>query len=242
LLQVIDLRKQFRDVVALDGVDLSVQQRRIHGLIGPNGSGKSTLLKAVVGEHQPTSGQIMFAGRDITSAPPHERARHGMVIKFQVTSIVRELTTFDNLLLSLQVEQSPWSLFRSRSKRSLRDDVWHMLHQFHLAERASERAGNLSHGEQQWLEIAMAVARRPRLLLLDEPTAGMSPEERRMTGALLSILRDQMSIVIVEHDLDFIKGLCDIITVLHQGRVLDEGTPDEIEESEMVKSAYITRS
>jgi len=241
LLVVSDVRKRFGTLQALDGVDVTVRAGTFHGLIGPNGSGKSTLLKAIAGAHFPTSGSITFAGHDITAATPYERSRLGMSLKFQITAVLGELSVYDNVLLALQAGESIWSLIRSRTRRAMREEVMHSLERFRLADRADELAGSLSHGEQQWLEIAMALAPRPRLLLLDEPTGGMSPEERRVTGELLAPIKSECALVIVEHDLDFIRDICDVLTVLDQGRVLDTGTVDEIQHSQKVQQVYTTR-
>jgi len=241
LLQVRGVHKTFGTLLALDGVDVEVQAGTFHGLIGPNGSGKSTLLKAIAGAHLPSSGTISFDGHDITNATPYERARVGMSLKFQITAVLRELSVYDNVLLALQADQGVWSLIRSRRRQALRDDVMHALERFRLTDRADELAGSLSHGEQQWLEIAMALAPRPKLLLLDEPTGGMSPEERRVTGELLAPIKSECALVIVEHDLDFIRDICDVLTVLDQGRVLDTGTVDEIQRSPKVQQVYTTR-
>ncbi|MFO1349692.1 MAG: ABC transporter ATP-binding protein [Gammaproteobacteria bacterium] len=241
LLEVRGLGKVYGELTALAGVDLTVAERQFHGLIGPNGSGKSTLLKCIAGAERPSAGTVTFGGADITTARPAERARRGLSLKFQITSVLNALSVYDNMLLSLQAEQPLWGLLRSRSRRDLHEGVLESLQRFKLADRADDLAGELSHGEQQWLEIAMALARAPKLLLLDEPTAGMSPEERRVTGELLTPIKDHCALLIVEHDLDFIKGLCDVITVLDQGRLLDEGTVAEIEHSQRVQQVYVTR-
>jgi ABC-type uncharacterized transport system ATPase subunit len=241
LLQVRGVRKTFGALQALGGVDLDVRTGTFHGLIGPNGSGKSTLLKAIAGAHLPTSGTVAFDGADITTRTPYERARVGMSLKFQITAVLRELSVYDNVLLALQANQGIWSLIRSRRRRGLQAEVMNALERFRLSDRANELAGSLSHGEQQWLEIAMALAARPKLLLLDEPTGGMSPEERRVTGQLLAPIRSECTLVIVEHDLDFIRDFCDVLTVLDQGRVLDTGTIDQIQRSPKVQQVYTTR-
>ena len=241
LLVVRGVQKRFGTLQALGGVDVSVRAGTFHGLIGPNGSGKSTLLKALAGAHFPDAGSVTFAGHDVTTATPYERARLGMSLKFQITAVLNELSVYDNVLLALQANQGIWSLIRSRSRRGLRDEVMQALERFRLADRADELAGQLSHGEQQWLEIAMALAPRPRLLLLDEPTGGMSPEERRVTGELLRPIKAWCSLLIVEHDLDFIRDLCDRLTVLDHGQVLDDGTVEEIQRSDKVKKVYTTR-
>lgn len=241
LLKVASVTKMFGALHALDGVDVSVRPGTFHGLIGPNGSGKSTLLKAIAGAHFPTAGTIRFGGQDITRWAPYQRARAGLSLKFQITAVMRELSVYDNVLLALQSTGSAWSLVLSRSRHRLHAQVMQALGRFRLADRADDLAGELSHGEQQWLEIAMALAPRPKLLLLDEPTGGMSPEERRITGELLLPLKSEFALIIVEHDLDFIKSICDRLTVLDQGRVLCDGTVQEIEESPEIQRVYTTR-
>jgi branched-chain amino acid transport system ATP-binding protein len=241
LLDVQGIKKNFGALKALDGASLAIGENSFHGLIGPNGSGKSTLLKAIAGAHFADAGSVVFDGRDLTRALPYERSRAGMSLKFQITAVLPELSVYDNVLLAMQAHQSPFSLARSRSRRQLHDRVMAPLVDFRLAGRVDDLAGELSHGEQQWLEITMALALRPKLLLLDEPTAGMSPEERRVTGELLRPIKSWCSLLIVEHDLDFIRDLCDRLTVLDHGQVLDEGTVDEIQRSDKVKKVYTTR-
>ncbi|PPQ33881.1 ABC transporter ATP-binding protein [Rhodopila globiformis] len=241
LLEVSALGKMFGALRALDDVSIAVNRGTFHGLIGPNGSGKSTLLKAIAGAHFPTTGTIRFHRKDITNWAPYQRARAGLSLKFQITAVLRELSVYDNVLLALQSHESPWSLVLSRTRRRLDSQIMQALDRFRLADRADELAGKLSHGEQQWLEIAMALAPGPKLLLLDEPTGGMSPEERRMTGELLLPVKAECSLVIVEHDLDFIKNICDHLTVLDQGRVLCDGTVREIEESPEIQRVYTSR-
>ncbi len=241
LLEVSGLTKVYGPLRALDGVDLCVEAGTFHGLIGPNGSGKSTLLKSIAGAHLPSTGAIRFDGADITQLPPYQRARSGLSLKFQITAVLAELSVYDNVLLALQSLESNWSLLLSRSRRRLDGDVMDALERFRLADRAGDLAGELSHGEQQWLEIAMALAPRPKLLLLDEPTGGMSPEERRVTGELLAPIKSDCALVIVEHDLDFIKSICDRLTVLDQGRVLGDGTIDQIERDPRVQEIYTSR-
>jgi urea transport system ATP-binding protein len=241
LLDIKGVSKVYGQLRALDGIDLVVRSGTFHGLIGPNGSGKSTLLKAIAGAHFPTTGSIRFDGVDITKALPYERSRAGLSLKFQITAVLRELSVYDNVLLALQSTENVWSLLRSRTRRTLDRDVMAALDRFRLADRADDLAGELSHGQQQWLEIAMALAPRPKLLLLDEPTGGMSPEERRVTGELLRPIKQDCTLVIVEHDLDFIKNICDRLTVLDQGRVLDDGSVAEIERSSKVQEVYVSR-
>ena len=241
LLEIKGARKSYGKLNALDSVDLVVESQQFHGLIGPNGSGKTTLLKCIAGAEYPEEGTLTFLDEDISTTPPAARARRGMSLKFQITSVFNLLSVYDNILLSIQASHSLSSLAGSRSRQELHPQVMDTLSEFGIEGRADDLAGELSHGEQQWLEIAMALAPGPRLLLLDEPTAGMSPEERRVTGDLLRPIKERCSMLIVEHDLDFIKDLSDVITVLDQGRVLDNGTPKQIETSERVKEVYVTR-
>ena len=241
LLEARGISKLYARLTALSGVDLTVAENEFHGLIGPNGSGKSTLMKCVAGAEMPTEGTIRFAGRDITDAPPAERARAGLSLKFQITSVLPALTVYDNVLLALQAKNPLSTLILSRTRGELHERVLDILDQFRLAGRAEEAAAALSHGQQQWLEIAMALAPEPRLLLLDEPTAGMSLEERRVTGELLIPIKRRCSIIIVEHDLDFIRDICDVLTVLDQGSVLESGTVEHVQSSRKVQEVYLTR-
>jgi ABC-type uncharacterized transport system ATPase subunit len=199
-------------------------------------------MKCVAGAETPTEGSVRFAGQDITALSPSERARAGMSLKFQITSVLPTLSLYDNILLALQAQASLLDLVLSRTRRALHDQVMTMLQQFRLADRAYDPASALSHGQQQWLEIAMALASKPRLLLLDEPTGGMSLEERRVTGELLAPIKAHCSLVIVEHDLDFIRDICDRLTVLDQGKVLETGTVAEIQASRSVQEIYLRRA
>jgi branched-chain amino acid transport system ATP-binding protein len=241
LLEVSGVSKRFGELRALAGVDLRVEAGQIHGLIGPNGSGKSTLMKCIAGALAPDAGVIRFAGRNLTRAAPSERARAGLSIKFQITSVLPSLSVYDNVLLALQGRDSLVSLLRSATRRARHEAVTAALARFPLIGRADQLAGALSHGEQQWLEIAMALATEPTLLLLDEPTAGMSLEERRLTGELLAPIKTGCAILIVEHDLDFIRGVSDVLTVLDQGTVLDSGSVEAIQASSKVQEVYLTR-
>jgi ABC-type uncharacterized transport system ATPase subunit len=241
LLEVRGLTKVFGRHVALSGVDLTIGENELRGLIGPNGSGKSTLLKCLAGAEMPTEGIIYFGGRDITLDTPTTRARAGISLKFQMTSVLPALTVYDNVLLAMQGRSPIASLIFSRTRELLHEHIMHMLEQFRLAQYSTEQAAALSHGQQQWLEIAMALACKPRLLLLDEPTAGMSLEERRITGELLTAMKRHCSLVIVEHDLDFIRNICDILTVRDQGEVIDSGTVRHIQSSSKVQEVYLIR-
>ena len=242
LLEARNVTKIYGALTALNGVDLTVRDNEFHGLIGPNGSGKSTLLKCIAGAEMPNTGHIGFMGKDIGRAPPAERARAGMSIKFQIASVLPELSVYDNVLLALQARDNLAALLFSQSRRTLDQQVTRTLGQFRLSTRARDLAGMLSHGEQQWLEIAMALAGNPRLLLLDEPTAGMSAQERRATGELLAPIKPVCSLLVVEHDLDFIKDICDSLTVLDQGQVVASGPTAQVQNNVKVKNAYLSHA
>ena len=241
LLEVISVTKKFGALTAVDNASIFINQNEIVGLIGPNGSGKSTLLHTVCGRTIATEGQILLQGLDITKQDPQDRAIAGMAIKFQLARIYLEKTVRENLLISLQAKESIWSQLRNRSLAKIEDKITSLADEFQLTEYLDEFAKSLSHGQQQWLEIAMAMASEPILLLLDEPTAGMSPKERADTAILIKKASKKCGVLIVEHDLDFIKEICDRISVLHQGNIIATGTSAEIEKDPKVKEVYLTR-
>ena len=242
LLEARNVTKVYGALIALNGVDLTVREKEFHGLIGPNGSGKSTLLKCIAGAEIPNAGTIGFLGADIGRAAPAERSRRGLSLKFQIARVLPELSVYDNILLAMQAPDSLATLLFSSSRRALDKQVKKTLAQFRLAPRINDLAGVLSHGEKQWLEMAMALAGNPKLLLLDEPTAGMSAQERRATGELLAPIKQICSLLIVEHDLDFIKDICDSLTVLDQGQVVASGPTADVQNSEKVKEAYLSHA
>jgi branched-chain amino acid transport system ATP-binding protein len=241
LLEVISVTKKFGALTAVDKASIFINQNEIVGLIGPNGSGKSTLLHTVCGRAIATEGQILLQGLDITKQDPQDRAIAGMAIKFQLARIYLEKTVRENLLISLQAKETIWSQLRNKSLAKFEEKITSLADEFQLTEYLNEFAKSLSHGQQQWLEIAMAMASEPILLLLDEPTAGMSPKERSDTAILIKKASKKCGILIVEHDLDFIKEICDRISVLHQGNIIATGTSAEIEKDPKVKEVYLTR-
>lgn len=241
LLKINSISKKFGVLQALNEVNISIEKNTFHGLIGPNGSGKSTLLKTIAGAHYADSGEIIFKNSNITNNSPELRSQKGLNLKFQITAILPQLTVYDNLLLALQTNHSIWELISSKSKYLYYEKIIEVLENFKLIKKVDTLAGELSHGLQQWLEIAMVVVKKPELLLLDEPTAGMSPQERQVTGELLVPLKSYCSLIIVEHDLDFIKDICDYITVLDQGKVLETGSIEKIRTSKKVQKVYTTR-
>lgn len=241
VLEARGIRKVFGTLVALESADLDVGHGEIVGLIGPNGSGKSTLLHVISGRTSATAGTVVLSGRDVTHAKPSTRIRAGLSIKFQLARVYLDLTVADNLLLAVQSSAPLLSLMLSRTRAQAAGSIDRLLEEFHLGNARDQLARELSHGEQQWLEIAMAMAVRPTILLLDEPTAGMSREERLATGERIRAARERCGVLIVEHDLDFIRGLCDRISVLHQGRIIANGTPAQIETDPRVQEVYLTR-
>lgn len=241
ILLVENVAKSYGRLNALKGVSIRVGKGELHGLIGPNGSGKSTLLKCIAGAEIPSSGKMFFDGEDITTAPADRRARAGLCLKFQITAVLPLLSVYDNVLLAVQRGTGLVGLLGSRTREALREKVIGLLREINLERQEKTLAQELSHGQQQWLEIAMALGQKPSLLLLDEPTAGMNREERRMTGDLLGRLAAHTSMIIVEHDLAFVKRMCTRITVLDQGVVIADGTAVEIEQDESVKGVFIGR-
>lgn len=241
LLAIRGLVKRFGAVLATDHLDLDVQPGEIHAIIGPNGAGKTTLLAQLTGEVRPDAGKIHFAGQDITSLPVHTRSVRGLARSFQITSILKGFSALDNVALAVQAHDGHNFRFwrDARTIPHLREPAMAMLQQVGLLERAHIPAVNLSHGEQRQLEIAMALATKPKLLLLDEPMAGMGAEESTQMVSLLHALKGQYTILLVEHDMDAVFALADRITVLVYGRAIATGTPDEIRAHPEVRQAYL---
>ncbi len=241
LLAIRGLVKHFGAVPATDHLDLDVQPGEIHAIIGPNGAGKTTLLAQLTGEVRPDAGKIHFVGQDITSLPIHTRSARGLARSFQITSILKGFSVLDNVALAVQAHDGHNFRFwrDARIIPHLREPAMAMLQQVGLLERAHIPAANLSHGEQRQLEIAMALATKPKLLLLDEPMAGMGAEESTQMVTLLHALKGQYTILLVEHDMDAVFALADRITVLVYGRAIATGTPDEIRAHPEVRLAYL---
>jgi branched-chain amino acid transport system ATP-binding protein len=241
VLQVRRLTKHFGGLTAVDRVDLDVLPGEIHAVIGPNGAGKTTLINQLSGEIRPDAGVIRFAGRDVTHLPVHARARAGMARSYQITSVFRDFSALANVALAVQARAGhSFSLWRDASRDPrLREPALTVLREIGLADRADVVAGNLAHGEQRQLEIAIALATRPRLLLLDEPMAGMGPEESARMVALLRGLKGRQTLLLIEHDMDAVFALADRISVLVYGRVLAVGAPDAIVMSPEVRRAYL---
>jgi branched-chain amino acid transport system ATP-binding protein len=241
LLQLDGVVKCFGGLAASDSVDLAVRPDEIHALIGPNGAGKTTLVHLISGALRADAGGVWFAGTDITALSMHERVKRGLARSYQVTSIFRRLTVLENAALAVQAGAGSSLRFwiPASNEARLYHDAREVLARVGLSERAGVVAGKLAHGEQRQLEVALALATRPRLLLLDEPMAGMGPDESARMVTLIAELREHVTLLLIEHDMDAVFKLADRISVLVSGRVIASGTPDEIRASAEVRRAYL---
>ena len=233
LLRTEGLSKRFRGLIANDNIDFSLQAGEIRCLIGPNGAGKTTFISMISAHLPPTSGRIWFKGQDVTALPVYRRAQMGIARKFQTPSVFDHLTVYANLELA--------ALGKSASVPRRKARIEEVLELTRLHEERAAVAAALSHGQRQWLEIGMLLANRAELLLLDEPTAGMTSEETRATGELIRTLATihHLSVIIIEHDINFVRGLKVPVTVLHLGRVLLQGSFDEVSENDQVRNVYL---
>ncbi|NJD26271.1 MAG: ABC transporter ATP-binding protein [Betaproteobacteria bacterium] len=243
LLEVRGLSRRFAAVDALKEVDFSVAAGEVHALIGPNGAGKTTFIHHVSGALQPDSGSVRFAGRDITRLSMHERVRAGMARSYQITNVFLGLSARDNVALAVQGRADAGTSFRFwrpvAAEAALFAEAVDWLTQVGLAGKAEAVAGSLSHGEQRALEVAMALATKPQLLLLDEPMAGTGPEESARMVELIEHLARHVTILLVEHDMDAVFRLADRISVLVNGQMICTGTPDEVKADAGVRRAYL---
>jgi len=240
MLEVTALTKAFGALRATDGVTLKVEEGETHAIIGPNGAGKTTLIGQLAGDLRPDAGTIRFAGDDVTALPAPRRARRGLARSFQITSIYRDFTTLQNVALAVQAASGRTGFWRPAfADESLNSPAKKILEEVGLEMRMHVVAANLSHGEQRQLEVAMALATKPRLLLLDEPMAGMGIEESQRMIAFLSTLKRKQTIILVEHDMDAVFRLADRISVLVYGRVIATDVPEKIKLNEEVRKAYL---
>ncbi len=241
ILETRALRKTFGALVATDNVELQVREGETHAIIGPNGAGKTTLIGQLAGNLRPDAGSIRFAGADVTRLSAPRRARLGFARSFQITSIYRDFTALDNVALAVQAHAGHSFRFwkPARAERRLRDPARRVLEEVGLAARADVPAANLAHGEQRQLEVAMALATEPRLLLLDEPVAGMGMEESQRMVQFLSGLKGKRTMILVEHDMDAVFTLADRISVLVYGRIIASGAPEEVRANPEVRRAYL---
>ncbi|MCW5232740.1 urea ABC transporter ATP-binding protein UrtD [Verminephrobacter eiseniae] len=239
ILRVEGLTVSFDGFKAVDGLSLSVERNELRVIIGPNGAGKTTLLDMICGKTRPSAGRVLFNGQDLGRLNEYEIVRAGVGRKFQTPSVYEDLTVLENFELSLPRMHGLLQSLRFRRTPALRARIDAMAGQVFLSERIGDRAGQLSHGQKQWLEIGMLLMQEPELLLLDEPVAGMSAREREQTGDLLRRISAGKSVVVIEHDMDFVKRIAHRVTVLHQGRLLSEGTAAEVQADPRVIAVYL---
>ena len=234
--------RTFGALRAIDSVTLTVAAGERRAILGANGAGKTTLFNAVTGDFPPTSGRVLFFGEDITDLPPHERIRRGLRRTYQSSLLFRSLSVRDNLFLAIRgVSRGRMGMLRPRAAHPSRVATADLLERIRLAHVADEVVASLSHGQQRQLEIGMALAGAPRLILFDEPAAGLSPAERRELVLLLAALPRHMGFVLIEHDLEIALKAVERVTVMHDGRVLKHGTPGEIEGDPEVQAIYMGR-
>ncbi len=241
ILKVEGLIKHFGGVYAVDNVDFEILPGEIHAVIGPNGAGKTTFVAQISGLLAPDAGKIIFDGRDVTGLSAPQRSHLGLARSFQITSIFRNFTVIENVALSIQAHAGHSFRFwrPAMSDPELIDPARKLLDEIGLGARADILASNLAHGEQRQLEIAMALATGPKLLLLDEPTAGMGPEDSERIRQFLAGLKGTYSMLLIEHDMDTVFALADRITVLVYGKAIATGTPGEIRGNDAVRAAYL---
>jgi branched-chain amino acid transport system ATP-binding protein len=234
------LSRQFGGLAAVSDVDFAVTAGEIRAVIGPNGAGKSTLFNCLTGVLRPTAGRVVLEGQDITGLPPHAISHRGLARSYQITNILPGASVLENVRIAAQSRHHAWSLWRHHlAYRDLVERSRQVLAAVGLDGKDDELASNLSHGEQRNLEIGIALATEPRVLCLDEPTAGMSPVETRATVELVRRIAADYTILIVEHDMEVVMGLAQTITVLHYGEILAEGTPAEIQANARVQEVYL---
>jgi urea transport system ATP-binding protein len=242
ILMLEGVNKTFDGFKAISDLNFYMDEGELRVIIGPNGAGKSTMMDLITGRTQPDSGKIEFGtGDDLTRLNEYQINRLGIGRKFQTPSVYIYHSVFENLLLSLKGPRSVFSSLFHRTTSAQRERIGEALRTVGLTERADWKAGSLSHGQKQWLEIGMLIAQDPKLLLVDEPAAGMTDEETRKTGELLMSLAGRHSVIVIEHDMTFVRQIARKVTVLHQGTVLCEGTVDQVQNNERVIEVYLGR-
>ncbi len=239
LLEIKGLTTEVAGYKIINNLDFSVEANELRVLLGPNGAGKTTLIAMITGQFKPSAGKIYFDGKDITGRAPDEIFLAGISRKFQVPNMYETLSVYDNVMISLQ---GPRKVFRYMFKgvtRTENERIWEILDFVELAGKASDPADTLSHGERQWLEMGMLIASNPKLLLLDEPTTGMTEQGKQRTAQLIERIAQNHTVLLVEHDMQVVRRLGKKVTVLHQGQLLAEGPLAEVVENEMVKAVYL---
>lgn len=246
MLEVTSLGISFGGLRAVDELSMKIEKGGLVGLIGPNGAGKTTLLDIICGKTKPTAGSVIFhpesrADVRLTGMPEYKIVREGVGRKFQVPSVFGSLTVWDNMMPSLKGHKGIWDSLFGRPTADELAQIDRVLDKVGLLDKAQTRAGSLAHGQKQWLEIGMQLVQQPEIIMLDEPAAGMGKPETFKTGEILREIQKECTIIVIEHDMDFVRQAADIVTVLHEGKVLTEGTVDEVLADETVQAVYLGR-
>jgi branched-chain amino acid transport system ATP-binding protein len=240
ILEARAVSRNFGKFKALTNISVKFRADELTAIIGPNGAGKSTFFNVISGGLAPSAGQVLFSGRDITALPAHEFARIGIAKSFQITNVFKQLSAHENVRVALQMRTARFQIFRARQGYAgLIDQADGLLARVGLSHSRNKLAGDLAHGQQRSLEVAMALACEPRLLLMDEPTAGMSPQETTVMMDLILQLSKERTVILVEHKMKMVMGLCQRLVVLHHGELLADGKPDEIRANADVKRVYL---
>ena len=242
LLELVGIHVSFDGFLALKNLNLQLAAGELRAVIGPNGAGKTTFLDVITGKVRPQMGDVRFRGRSLLGRNEHQIARLGIGRKFQSPRVFEQLSVQENLVLAVSAPKTPMGLLRRPLTGAQRQRIHHLLEVINLAPRAHDRAGSLSHGQKQWLEIGMLVVQAPRLLLVDEPVAGLSDAETERTADLLKSLAGDHTVLVIEHDMEFIRRLQTRVTVLHQGQVLCEGSMDQVQTDPRVVEVYLGAS
>ena len=243
ILQVSGVSRRFGKFQALNNITVGFRRGELTAIIGPNGAGKSTFFNVISGGIAPSSGTVLFEGRDITTLAQHAFARIGIAKSFQITNVFKQLSAHENVRVSLQMQTTRFQIFRARQNYAeLNEHAEALLARVGLAESRHKLAGDLAHGQQRSLEVAMALACAPKLLLMDEPTAGMSPQETTTMMDLILELSQERTVILVEHKMKMVMGLCKRLIVLHHGELLAEGNPDEIRGNAEVRRVYLGKN
>ncbi len=241
LLEVKGLTTRVSGYTILNNLDFSIEENELRVLLGPNGAGKTTLISMITGQFKPTAGKIFFAGQDITGWAPDDIFIAGISRKFQVPNMYETLSVYDNVMVSLQGDRKVFKYMFKRVTAEENDRIWEILEFTELAEKANDPVDTLSHGERQWLELGMLIASNPKLLLLDEPTTGMTEEGKDKTAALIKRIARNHTVLLVEHDMHLVRQIASKVTVLHQGQVLAEGPLAEVVVNPTVREVYLGR-
>jgi urea transport system ATP-binding protein len=241
LLEVKDLTTTVSGYTILNKLNFSLEANELRVLLGPNGAGKTTLLSMITGQFKPTAGRIVFNGEDITGRSPDRIFLTGISRKFQIPNMYETLSVYDNIMISLEGDRKVFKYMLKHVTSEENDRIWEILDFIELAQKANDPADTLSHGERQWLELGVLVASNPKLLLLDEPTTGMTESGKRRTADLIQRIAKNHTVLLVEHDMHVVRQIAKKVTVMHQGQVLTEGPLDVVVKDEMVKAVYLGR-